>query len=75
MAERPTLSTCPCCSRPLVVGDGWARCTLPCTYARATLPSPTLGELFGLAGQPWMRLRDRTGHGLVHGWRTEVRRG
>ena len=75
MAERPTRSTCPNCGRPLVVGDGWERCTLPCQYARATMPTPALGELFGAYGRPWARLSDRTGHGLVHGWRTEVRRG
>ena len=67
-------NTCPSCGRPLTFGDYVVRCGRSRGhYTRVSLPSPSMGEVWGLSGQPWARPHSM-GHSIPTGWRDRVRR-
>jgi hypothetical protein len=64
---------CPCCGGPLTFGDHLVRCERSLShYTRVSLPSPSMGEVWGLLGQPWARLRSMR-HSIPKGWRDGAR--
>lgn len=67
-------NACPSCGQPLMFDELVVRCgRSPGHYTRVSLPSPSMGELWGLSGQPWARLYSM-GHSIPTGWRDRVRR-
>lgn len=54
---------CPLCGGPLTLTENGAYCAAGnnCPYARSTMLTPTLGDMFGLYGMPWGQLKDRHG--------------
>ena len=46
---------CPACGAQLVRGEGWEQCPR-CQWTHATMAQSTLGDMYGLDGEPWAAL-------------------
>lgn len=65
---------CRVCGDLLEIGEGWWRCKHPSHPAGARMPERSMGDIYGWTGQPWGKLLDRNGRGLLREWREQVRR-